>query len=144
MPYRISVSGLQVECDTTEEVLALAADAQKAGLSVQAAKPEPNTHSPSPSVAQGERSPEPPSGGFARRLLTIVNHAGSHGVLNDQLVSALNLAGPRGLGPYMTAVKKQLAHIGMGTADVVEVRRTAAGRRWFPAARIQEALSKLH
>lgn len=143
MAYRTEIGGMKIECDTVAELRQLVSELG-GGAVLPDPKPDFSDHGPrrnghSPQVAATNET----AGRAAERLLTVVNHAGQHGVVNDTLVSALKLKQARGLGPFMQHVGKQLASIGMNADDVVSQRRTSEGRRWFAGPRITEALAKL-
>jgi hypothetical protein len=145
MPYKVTIDGFEVSCDTADELLAAISIAGSRRRRIL-----PHVLAP---TAVGTRPPEPDENEplslpirlqfrVAGEFLKTIRDS-HEPVKVEDLVNVLNLAGPKGVGGISGTVNRVLERIDLPPDQVYDTRRTPRGRVWLKGPLLDEALMRL-
>lgn len=76
-------------------------------------------------------------------FLTIISRADRHGTTAEDLMSALHVIHPKGIGGRTARINGFLSNLGFAPHEVYDNSRTAEGRFWKPGRRLAEVIGVL-
>lgn len=129
MSYHITISGIEVACDTPEEVMSLL------GLSKPKGPGRPPKHG-QPIRAIKEIADLHKTHKFLKLLI----ECGQSGAAASQIVDRLSLNGARGIGGALVAVRKVLLGFNFNPSEVFKMIGFRSDRRWKRGTKAEEAL----
>ena len=140
MPYRITIGGIEVACDTAKEVAAAVDEFQRLNDKRRNATPAQEKRRDSSSSDAGRTHR-----GWSNEVRAFqVLRETPLGVAAPDFAEHLGLANAKGTGSMLTRVKSFLAGHDIRWEDVVTREKKAKGAVWYPGPRIDEALERLN
>lgn len=137
MPFRLKFFGIEVECDTVQEMLS-AIEARQGG-------PNRATSRSGTTDNAGTRRTSPST--LARRMelrnvLKLLDK-NPDGVHSSEVTEILGLGSPKGIGAKIVDGKKALLDRGFEWDDYVIRKKEKTGMRWYAGHRIKDAIAQL-
>ena len=125
--YIIKIKGIEVTCETAQEVAELIKQLSNSGVD----------------IATTEKSTtELPIGRYIRFLNNLVK-AGDDGMLTKDLARSIRIKGPKGLSAVVNNVVDNLSGHDISHDDIVIREGTPEGRMWRYGPKTKEALTLL-
>lgn len=145
--YVVKLLGVEVECESAQDVVALATLAAATGN----AGPE-SVRQSGPPVAPRRGRPREPEKHESRkekeraktvRFLRAVAD-GVTGIDTQAAATALGSKAPRGVGGSLIVVKRVLSEAGFNPTEVFRSRGNPGEKLWKPGARVADAIAALN
>ena len=145
MPFRLTLMGIKVECDTVQELMSVATEAESFPLGkrriVDAGTDRDQTKRRSEPQQSGFRSTEERPNGLIDVLKLLKDNP--EGVHVNRVVETLGLNYPQGIGGKIAAGKKVLKINGFEWDEYVRRRKRRSGIHWQAGPRTKEAIATL-
>lgn len=145
MPFRLTLMGIKVECDTVQELMSVATQAQSFPLGkrriVDAETDRDQTNRRSELQQSGLRSTEERPNGLIDVLKLLKDNP--EGVHVSRVTETLGLDYPQGIGGKIAAGKKALEVNGFEWKEYVIRRKRRSGIHWQAGPRINKAITAL-
>lgn len=137
MPFRLKIFGIEVECDTVQEMLSTI-DAQPNGPSRATTR----------SRTTGYAGTRPTSASTLSRRMELFKvlkllDENPDGLHSSEVTRILGLDSPKGIGAKIAEGKKALLDHGLEWDDYVIRKKEKTGMHWYAGDRIKDAIAEL-
>jgi hypothetical protein len=134
MAFWVDIDHVRVKCDSAQDVAEL----------VRVLRTQGNGKKPVPAKTEQAPSNREDAGkGRVIQFLTFVRNAGEEGANGLEMTGYLGIDGVKGLGGFVSTIRRELIAAGLKPEDVFDRKRTKEGWRWFGRMKLEEALTTL-
>lgn len=148
MAFRIKIAGVEVVCETADEVIALTGKMVAQRTSAQAPATARQVHHRNEPIATIPAAGSSINSKFdikaqVRSFLIAIKEAGANGAAGDVLTSRLGLRHPKALGGRLALINEQIRKDGFLVDEIYKMNRTDKRRHWLSSSRTNEYLNFL-
>jgi len=133
MGYRVKINGLDVSCDTAEDVIALSSAAKSAKTPENSRPPKASPTKPKPNVNRTQ----------VMKFLKAVAKSNGTAIGGKDLMEAVGVEQGAALGGVLSTANRLVAELGIPFEDVAFRVRVDGDRKWQSGPRIKEAIEGL-